>query len=201
MRALRVPRALREIEVRNEEDGAIISRQAVRRHLDHLLVASVVETRSGEREYGEATEYVVNHQRVFAVSEELRALARLRAAVEPEGETVVGSAEATLRREGPQLVLVRGLDEGTTYPLAGPAGSMWILGRSRHATIPLDFDPSVSSQNALIQEEAGALYLGDIAGSRNGTFHNMRRLGPEERVQLSHGDLVGVGRCLLLFWQ
>ena len=70
MRALRTPRSLREIEVRSEgedegERGAPLSRQGVRRHLDQLIAAGVVATRPGTREYGDTTEFVVNHQRDF----------------------------------------------------------------------------------------------------------------------------------------
>lgn len=202
MRTLRMPRTLREIEVRGEEDGAKLSRQGVRRHLDRLLEAGVISTRSAARDWGDATEFVVNHQRVFAVSEEVRNLARLRPLVEPQEATLPGVGASPLKRAGPMLVLVKGLDEGSTFDLRPHAGKgEWIIGRRRNAAVPLDFDPTVSSENALIRFEEGRHLLQDLPGSRNGTTHNLRRLEPDERVPLSHGDLVGAGRSLLLFWQ
>jgi DNA-binding transcriptional ArsR family regulator len=200
LRSLRTPRALSEIQVPDNGTGQPLARQTVRRHLDTLLDAGVVLAREGQRNYGDTNEFVVNHQRVFALAEEMRGLARLRPSVEPELLTLPATAASAPAARGPTLVLVHGLDEGSMFPLA-PAreGETWVLGRRRGVAVSLDFDPSVSSEHATLTWQDGRPALRDL-GSRNGTTHNLRPLAPQQAVRLSHGDLVGVGRSLLLYW-
>lgn len=205
LRAIRVPRALREIEVRGGEEGEDrtrpLARQTVRRHLDVLLEAGMVETRDADRAYGDTTEFTLNHQRFFALAEDVRALARMRPVVEPAQATVPLAPAAAPPGEGPRLVVVHGLEEGATFPLMAADGKRaWIVGRRRDCDVPLDFDPSVSSQNAIVRAEGAGRVLEDVPGSRNGTTKNFRRLAAGELVPLAHGDLVGVGRSLLLYW-
>lgn len=197
LRRLRQPSPLAAIEVAGEraEAGATLARQTVRRHLDRLIEAGIVSVR---HEKG-ADEYVTNHQRLFVLSEGLRDFARLRPAVEPDEVTVPANPRALEGGGRHRLVLVRGLDEGTTFDLAR-GGSAWRIGRRRGLEVSLDYDPAVSSENALVRWEDGRHVLEDVVGSRNGTLHNFRRLQAGERVPLRHGDLVGVGRSLLLYW-
>lgn len=203
LRRLRTPRALREIDVHDADSstGAPLARQTVRRHLDTLIESGIVQIREAKREYGETSEFVVNHQRIYALSEEVRALAKLRPSIEPEVPTAPGGARAPARRQGHALVLVKGLDEGTMYSLDPVDGrTSWDIGRRRGSGVPLDFDPAVSSEHARIQWDGKAHILED-AGSRNGTTHNMRPLAPGQRVLLEHGDIVGVGVSLLVYWR
>lgn len=197
LRRLRNPAPLAAIDVAGlrPEAGATLARQTVRRHLDRLIQSGIVSVL--HREAGD--EYVTNHQRVFALSEELRDLARVRPSVEPDHDTVPARPRALRGAAGDRLVLVRGLDEGTTFDLAqeGP----WRIGRRRGLEVPLDYDPAVSSENALVRWTGTHHTLEDVPTSRNGTTHNFRRLGPDERVPLRHGDLVGVGRSMLVYWR
>lgn len=202
VRALRVPRALHEIEVRDEGVGQILARQTIRRHLDVLLEAGIVASRDAGREYGDTSEFIVNHQRLFAVSEEVRGLSRLRPSVEIESETLPRRNLSGPRVSSPCLVLVRGLEEGQRFGLDPVAGKRsWVLGRRRGLDISLDFDPSTSSENSILRWEEDHHTLEDIDGSLNGTSHNFRELAPQERVRLRHGDIVGAGRCLLVYWR
>jgi DNA-binding transcriptional ArsR family regulator len=199
MRALRAPKPLHDIEVRaaeGEEPARPLARQTIRKHLDVLIEAGVVN----ERVAAERSEFVVNHQAIFVLSEQLRNLARLRPSVEPQGVTRQVRDVGPLPKGGPALVLVKGLDEGEWFDLKPSVVSHWILGRRRGCAVALDFDPSVSSENARISWAEGAHWLEDLPGSRNGTTHNMRRLDPSERARLRHGDIVGVGRSLLVYW-
>lgn len=201
LRQLRTPKPLRDIEVRapdpDRADGRPISRQAVRVHLEKLVEIGVVTTREVDR----SVEYVLNHQRLFAIAEEFRALARLRPAPEVDAPTVGGpSGVAGRPASGPRLVLVRGLDEGTTWSLAeGRSPRRWVVGRKRGLDVALDFDPFVSSENAVVSEEAGRFFVADLPESRNGTTLNFALLGRGERRELAAGDVIGVGRSLLLF--
>lgn len=204
LRELRVPRALREIEVASRDGGDRghpLSRQAVRLHLDRLLDLGIVLARPAERAYGATTEYVVNHQRLFALSEEFRGLARLRPLEEPELPTALGDGPAPPSRSGACLAVVKGLDEGRLFPLAPPAPEGgWVVGRRRGADVPLDFDPFVSAENSVVEWRDGRHAVRDLPGSRNGTTLNFRRLPKGGAAPLRHGDLLGVGRTFLLFW-
>lgn len=202
MRAVRTPRTLREIELGSLDGGheRPLARQTVREHLERLIEVGVVSTRPVVREYGDTSEFVVNHQALFGLSEEVRRLARLRPAVEPSVNTVVGGMDRPSAAPRPCLVLVKGLDEGATFDLRPREPNEWIIGRRRGVAISLDFDPSISSHNSLITWHDGHHEVQDDASSRNGTSVNFCLLQKGERVPLRNGDLIGVGRALLLYW-
>lgn len=201
LRALRTPRTLSEIEVGPEgREGRHIARQVVAKHLDRLREAGLVARREVARDGRDAAEYLVDHQAVFSLAEEVRALARLRPAVEPPSTTAPRAASDLAAAKGPALILVHGLDEGAAFPLPRDAPTReWTIGRRRGSDVPLDFDPSVSARHASIRLEGSAHVARDL-GSRNGTTVNFRRLAAGEPRALRHGDLLGAGRCLLLYW-
>src|SRR5438552_13247741 len=96
LRQLRQARTLRDIRIFSAGDGGderSISRQAIRDHLDRLIAIGVVQQREVEREFGPTVEYLVNHQALFALAEEVRSLARMRPIDEPRNETVRSPAE------------------------------------------------------------------------------------------------------------
>lgn len=207
LRKLRVPRTLSEIEVRtpaDEGDAARkISRQAVREHLDRLIDIGVVTAREAEREYGPTVEYTLNHQTLYALSEELRGLARMRPAAEPHAATVRGAPPSGDARpgSGPCLVLVKGLEEGRCFPLRPPPSGMaeWVVGRRRGLAVSLDFDPFISMEHASVTWDGGGFAVLDLPDSRNGTSLNFQPIPKGVPQPLRQGDLVGVGRTLLLF--
>lgn len=206
LRELRTPKTLSEIELIPHSGpgaGRPLARQTVARLLESLAEAGLVEARATTRVHGPTTEYVVNHQQIFALGEELRMLARLRPSVEPGGFTAHADRPGPLPERGPLLVLVHGLDEGTAFPLVAPMGARaasWTIGRRRGVDIVLDFDPSVSSENSIVDLADGEHWIRDVEGSRNGTTLNLRRLRPQERCPLKHGDILGVGRTFLVYW-
>lgn len=196
---LRSPRILAEIELAaDEEDRGNVSRQTVTKHLQRLLDAGLVSRREVERGGRDAVEFLLNHQTLYALSEAVRALARLRPAVEPSGETVPSAGADRDGAHGPCLVATRALDEGATYPLRQGAGE-WTIGRRRDASMALDFDPSVSGTHCRITWNGAAHVIEDL-GSRNGTFVNLRLLATSEKRLLAHGDILGVGRCMFVYW-
>lgn len=203
VRQLRAPRALREIEVRQTagDHPALLARQTVRWHLGRLVECGIVDSRGGQRDYGETTEFTVNHQRIFSLAEDVRALARIRPVVEPDAETVASDAAEPPSRPGARLVMVRGIDEGIEFHVDPRAGQrQWMIGRRRGLAVSLDFDPSVSAENTVLAWKGSFHVVQDIPGSRNGTTINFRRLPPGEERRLVHGDIIGVGRCLLVYW-
>lgn len=220
LRALRTPKVLAEIHVRAPESDRNIARQTVREHLNKLIQVGMVTTREVDRAYGDTVEFVANHQTLYALSEEMRGLSRVRPAVDPGGSTVhsdkgrprstpetPAAARAPAQTSvGPRFVMVKGLDEGTSFPLRaassaeGSARSEWLIGRRRGIAIPLDFDPYVSSENSRITWRDGAHVIENLPDSRNGTTVNFSKLGVGEQRALRHGDIIGVGRSLLAYW-
>lgn len=204
LRQLRSPKAMRDLSVQGAASDRVrtLARQSVREHLDRLLDAGMVLSREAEREYGRTTEYTLNHQAFFALSEEMRGLARMRPSAEPEHQTVqAGPVEAGHAPRSPCLVLVKGADEGRVFSLAPPSSgrAAWVVGRRRGADVALDFDPFASSDHALVEWDGERHAVRDLPESRNGTTLNFHALEKDRAYPLRTGDVVGVGRSLLIF--
>jgi DNA-binding transcriptional ArsR family regulator len=208
LKQLRRPKTLHEIEVppgvQESSPGRNIARQTVTKHLKRLVEIRAVSVRRVRRDQGETAEYTINHQRLFALSEEFRALARLRPGAEPTDPT-----QEALRQspdfviKGPCLVLVKGLDEGRTFSLDSSTRTAreWLIGRRRGLAVSLDFDPFVSSEHARLHLSASAYSVEGLPESRNGTQLNFELLQPGKPHQLATGDLIGVGKSILMFRQ
>lgn len=208
--ALRTPSSVRDIELHPEQvrDGEnperAISHQAVRDHLAKLRAIGVLTVERVERDGNVVDEYVLNHQKLFAIVEELRMLGELRAREAPPALPTIGAhpaAPATPER-GPRLVLVRGQGEGRVFPLRKEnltAGRGWLLGRKLGLAVSLDYDPFVSSENAEIMLTGAGYRIHDIRSSRNGTLVNFAPIPAGGSAALGHGDVVSVGRTHLVF--
>jgi len=208
---LREPRTLEEIHLapgRGRAGGSPerpISRQAVQGHLDRLVELGIVRARRVERrDRGAHVEYLLDQSRIFAVTEELRKLSALQSrGVVDAFATIAAPGEEEVRWEpGPKLVLVHGVEEGRAFPLRradvrSPRG--WIVGRAPEAHVRLQYDPYVSTENAEVLLSNGAWRLLDLRTARNGTYLNWRRLPLGGEAALQPGDVIGVGRSLLVF--
>ncbi|HEV8359380.1 MAG TPA: FHA domain-containing protein [Candidatus Thermoplasmatota archaeon] len=209
--ALRAPRAVSEIELHPEQarEGENperpISHQAVRDHLAKLRAIGVVAVQRTERGGNIVDEYVLNHQKLFAIVEELRMLGELRAQAAPAAEPTIAGAERAptqARDEGPRFVLVRGQGEGRVFPLRKEtlgADRGWIIGRKRGLAVSLDYDPFVSAENAEVLLNGAGFSLVDIRSSRNGTMLNFKPLPRGGSAPLASGDIVTIGRTNLVF--
>lgn len=208
---LREARTLDEIELPPSRSGGderqdrSISRQAVEKHIDRLaefgLVREEETTRKGSRP---RREFVLDRASLFAVLEELRRLGSVEPAdeVDPRATVDLDDVEETDLPPGRKLVLVHGAREGVTFPLRegdrdDPRG--WVLGRAAEAHVSLEYDPYVSKENAEIIPRPDGPRLVDLRSSTNGTFLNWTRLEPGRETPLSTGDVVGVGRSLLVY--
>lgn len=207
---LRRPRVLGEIHLSPgtsqgaENPDRAISRQAVKNHLDRLAELGLVRVTSARRDGRALQEFVVDQARVFAITEELRRLATFESEVplQPFATQDVEDPRDVALEEGPVVVLVHGVHEGTVFPLRPseakpPRG--WIIGRAHHAQICLDYDPFVSSENTEILRDASGFVLLDLRTAKNGTLLNWRRLPVGGQARLRSGDVIGVGRSLLVF--
>ena len=213
--ALRTPRSVRDIALRpesvreGENPERPISHQAVRDHLAKLRAIGVLAVERVERDGNIADEYVLNHQKLFAIVEELRLLGELRPqptalAAAPLHEQTIGAARDPSKAvaAGPHLMLVRGQREGQLFPLDGSnhtGDRGWVIGRKLGLAVSLDYDPFVSSENAEVLMTGSGFRLLDIRSSRNGTLLNFKPLPRGGEAPLAHGDVISVGRTHLVF--
>lgn len=209
--ALHVPRMVGELRVSpvrletGDNAHRPAARQTLQTHLDKLVAADFV--REEKVTAGERTlrRYVVNSSRLYVVAEELRRVCTQHAGRgvgdESTQEAGMEEPEAADRASGPRLVLVRGALEGKSFRL-DPAFStkgQWLVGRRRGLAVSLDYDPFVSAENAAVVRQGDEYAIMDVPGSRNGTSLNWRLLSPGVPRVLRPGDVVGVGRSLLVF--
>lgn len=205
---LRTPRALQDIrlaprQVRpGDNPDRPVARQTLQAHLDKLMDVGLVLCREAHDKRGK--EYLVNPQRLFQILEELRkvGVAAADAPMPHDGTIDLGAVRRASTPPGPRLLLVHGLHEGKAFTLRREDlrhGRGWIIGRKEGLHVSLDYDPYVSGENAEIIQEGREFTLLDLRNSKNGTHLNWRRLDKDERPHLRAGDVVGVGRSLLVF--
>lgn len=188
-----------------EEIGAHLgqSRQGARKHLDALTEAGLVERRPGTRPTGPVTEYLLNPQGLFLVHDEFGKLGALK----PSSDDAVmvrtrvegGPRGASPVAGGPCFHVVGGFAPGLRTALTRRDGPPWTLGRDGRCAVVVGHDPYASNRHAEVRWEQGRHVVVDLA-STNGTQHNWATLPRGGSAALRHGDVVGVGRTLLLFW-
>lgn len=177
-----------------------IARQAAQKHVDLLVETGVLKKQIGHRASGPVTEFVIVAPRLFALSERFSRLGQLKA---EDGLGLVRTQVATRAaapgrgERGPSLVLVHGMHPGSAFPL-GPGAGPFTIGRDEDRHVRLDYDPFVSNRHAEVAHRGGRHVLVDTF-STNGTFLNWARLERGGEVALEPGDVVGVGKSLLVF--
>jgi DNA-binding transcriptional ArsR family regulator len=205
LRQLRTPKELNAIRLQagrsrpGENAERPMARQSVSHHLAQLEGLGLVYRHSGEAGAGER--FTLNHQRLFALVDELRALTRLRPDVlQPVAEgTISGAADGVLLLpDAPRLTVAYGWQDGLSFPLHGPVGSRWRIGRAPSCEVALDHDPYVSAENCVVERTGSGHVLRDVPGNRNGTQLNWSPLPPGGSARLQSGDVVGAGRTLLV---
>lgn len=201
---LQEPKAYSEIQLTpsrargKHADDRPISRQAVRGHVEELRDLGVVsETETG----GRKQRFVVDRPKLYATVERMRELATVEPSVTPDDGTMELSAGRDAPQPaGPHLALARGVREGQTFPLQDALeDGAALVGRSREADICLGYDGFVSGHHAEIVEEDGSFLLEDLPDNKNGTFLNWAKLKDGASAPLDPGDVIGVGRSLLVF--
>lgn len=214
---LRVPRAISDIRLQpaqtrhGENPERAMARQSVLEHIDKLVEAGVVvplqrsstEARDGPGRPPVA--YSVNPQRLFAILEEMRRVCSMpvQHAAREDATAPLGARVAAPPAPGPKLVLVHGLYDGKVFPLRDAdmdATRGWLVGRRDGLPVALEYDPFVSTENAeVLRTSGGQFAIHALPGTRNGTTHNWLPLADEQVVPLAPGDVIGVGRSLLVF--
>jgi DNA-binding transcriptional ArsR family regulator len=178
-----------------------MARQAAQKHIDQLLEVGVIKKQPGRRDSGPVVEYVVVPQRLFALGEEFAKLGVLKPLAADEAlsrtQVVTRSPAVGHAQPGPALVAVHGMKAGTVFRLA-PGTGPWTVGRDADRTVCLDYDPFVSNRHAEVALRNAQFVLVDTF-STNGTFLNWERLPRGGEAALQPGDVVGVGKSLLVF--
>lgn len=198
---LTTPRYLEEVATFLE-----MNRYAAKKHLDQLLETGVVSKAPAQRAEGLVIEYRIVPEKLFEVFDAMRALGTLRPLGGPledlaRTKAVVGvPRDRRAEAETPRLIVVYGVDLGATVPLArGPAKEdAWSIGRDPECALQLRSDPFASGRHAEIQRVAGAFQVTDLF-STNGTLVDWERITPGKATPLANGQVLGVGKTLLLF--
>jgi len=179
-----------------------LARYAAQRHLEQLVEIGVVQKVPGTRPTGAVTDYLLVPQRLFSISEEFAMLGSFRVDASSAPDTRLltravepAPAKAAPKKKGPALVLVHGRDPGTRFALAGPGP--WTVGRDDGQTISLDYDPFASGRHAELRLKGEQFLLVD-AFSRNGTTLNGDPVAKGEPVPVDAGDVIGIGKSLLV---
>lgn len=203
---LRTPRLIHEIRLEAPEAGLgragrPLSRQAISKHLRQLLSNELVHRiPRGPRARGDT--YVLNHQRLFALVDEMRNLSKLQPALSDPaavGQTVPGERAGTGKLPAPPRLLVAyGRDDGVAFGLNRPVGSRWRIGRAKDCEIRLDYDPYISSHHATLDRAGPHEFVLTDGASRNGTWINWARLPPGGSRALEPASLITVGRSVLV---
>lgn len=177
--------------------GRPMSRQALDLHLAQLERIRVVSRVPNPE--GGADRWATNVPQVFGLLEELRKLTAIPAAPAVDVEETVASRGGALTAwpAGPKLVLLSGPWEGKVFELHGKGP--WTIGRSRTREVALTYDPFVSAEHAALALEGKGAALKVAADARNPARINFVPLAPGATRELRHGDVVGVGRSLLLY--
>lgn len=195
---LRQPHYLEEVA---SELG--LARYAAQRHLEQLMEIGAIQKIPGQRETGAVSDYILVPQRLFAIGEEFAKLGSFRVtdakaadaarlATRPAQPAATGPPR---RPAGPGLMLAHGRDRGTRFPLKGPGP--WTIGRDEGQTVRVEWDPFASGRHAEVRLK-GETFLAVDAFSLNGTTLNGEPLPKGEPVPMEAGDVLGVGKSLLV---
>lgn len=205
LKQLHVPRTLSELRVRARRgEGAEVrpsSMQAILAHVEKLRERALVTVGRVASHGRELTTYAVDPQRLYAIVEALRAVGAQHAGRGKSADETgtLQDAPSGMDAQGPRLVVVHGWYEGHAFLLEGRGA--WVLGRDPRADAAVDYDPFVSSRNSTIERTAFGYRVRDEKGSKNGTSVNWKRLPAGGARDLQHGDVIGVGKTLLVFYE
>lgn len=204
VRLLAEPKPLEAIELHpvSEDErldhDRVLTRQAVRHHLDRLIDAGLVKRVDAPPGSGRSRQAFVREEAaVHAVAMLLDGL------VDPTGSPGCPARPlGEIERMCPHLVLVGVSPEPLAFQLtrAGrdpPRG--WVIGSRPGVAVHLSTDPNVSAEHAeLIPMEDGFELL-DLRVADGGTYVNGIRLERGESQRVAHGDILGVSKTQLVF--
>lgn len=201
---LKEPRAIGDIELTATVDHGnpdrVITREGVRHHMKKLRDAGFVKARTARGRGQTEHEYVVEHTRLYELSEALRDLPlKQRGGRWDACETLTWDPPV---RGCPSLTVVHGSRIGESFPLRGglrEEGRGWIIGRSEDVDISLDWDARVDEQAAEIHRDDEGFEVIDLRAAKRRVVVNGEPLDRGEHASLEPGDVISVGRSVLVF--
>lgn len=177
------------------EEELKLARQTVKKHLDQLIEAGLVEARPAKRGVFPATEYVASAPGVFAFKENVLSLA-----TPPAMATIHNTAPAFTTRDvharpGAGLFVVHGRTLGEWFAL-DPTRACTI-GRDEANDVALPWDPFASARHAIIERSPAGWTVLDL-DAKNGTLVDLAAVPRGARVPLSPGSVLGIGKSLFV---
>lgn len=202
LRELDKPKGYAELELtptHADEQGSEdrrISRQAIRKHLETLMEADVVE----RRERGQRAEFVVDRGRLFELIERLRSLTQWsRDGHDPAPPPRRG--DPAKRPEGPHVVFVHAVQPGRVVELSADSddggAARWTLGRSESADITTE-DPTLAPRQGHLERNEGRWYFEANVKAPSRAFVDWEPVEPGERTRVRSGDVIGLGATRLV---
>lgn len=180
-----------------------ISREGARKHLQRLLDAGLVERRGGLREGTSVIEYVVNGEGLFLLYDAFeRWGSQHPGGPRSQAMPTVPVPTPPGRRAAidPCLTVVHGFNVGLRVHLDPRSDAPAVIGRERRCDLALRHDAFASGRHAEVAWTGRGFRVRDLR-STNGTSLNWQPLPKGGQRDLRHGDIVGVGKTLLLFWE
>lgn len=204
--ALLDPKTLTEIRVspqrisEGDNPARPAAMQTVAAHLEKLVETGFVTVRERKGAGKQLKTYALNPTRLYALTEELRRLGvrHTGRGLSPEATATTSIAQGKIDAKEARLVLVHGVQEGKSFPLRAGRGP-WRIGRRADLEIALDYDPFLSGIHAQVLQASAGFRLEDLPTNKNGSYVNWRRMEPNSDLELRPGDVIGVGRSLLVF--
>ncbi len=168
-----------------------MSHQAARKHVNQLKQAGLV--RPSARSDTSIVEYTIDTTGLLRFNREMEGLCSLL----HDDPGALGRTPSPPRLERPCLTIVRGHPTGAHIPLRN--GHPVTIGRDPASAVAITHDPQVDLRHAELRSDPDGWSVMDLA-SDHGTWHNWRPLPRGGQRPLQHGDVVGIGRTMLLFW-
>lgn len=202
---LEEPRPISRIDLRpcsETERDRSLTRQGVRHHLKKLEEQGLVRVAPSTNGSTTRYTYETDVSGIFRVCEALGDLAsqgpqRLHQGAGPAS----GRPGDEETHAGPRLELVHGVNIGRTFPLTrGTEGERgWIIGSDPETEIDLPYDPFADPKHAEVARESDGFRLIDLRVSTQGTWLNWERMDVGSEAELQTGDVLGIGRSLMVF--
>ncbi len=203
VRLLAEPKPLDAIELhpvsedQRLDHDRVLTRQAVRHHLDRLIDAGLVKRVKAPPGSGRSRQAFVREEAaVHAVAMLLDGL------VDPTRSPGCPARPlGEIERMCPHLVLVGISPEPLAFQLtrAGrdpPRG--WVIGSRPGVAVHLSTDPNVSAEHAELIPKGDGFELLDLRVADAGTYVNGVRLKRGESRQVAHGDILGIAKTQLV---
>ncbi len=216
---LRDPKGIKDLDVTPGPSGGsgrpdrTLTHQGIRHHLNQLADTGLVTIERTSRDDHVSNLYRVSQAGLFRAAQILQELAtfgEVRSGPGANGHSPSPGTngdrppwvQPTPSYDGPRLVLVHGVGQGTTFPLdleevAGGRG--WLIGSDPSVEVSLPHDPYAAGKHAEIFRDDDVFRILDVRASDRPTYVDWEPLELGGAGELEPGTILGIGRSLLVF--